>query len=138
MLHLSIQLQALPNKSLNDFCGMYPHLKDHGHRHISVDYKVPNESLQVLVDRFRQDETEDSSSMRGDQAYILEVLHQLPRRGKTNFRQEAIVQFRTSGRCAKQPVGFSALYYSREFLVLFAESSTGNVEMPEPLPYLPS
>src|SRR5271165_1735309 len=71
--------------------GTCAHFKDHGRSQIPVDYEVPNISLQVPVDRFRQDEAQDCSSMRSDQAYILQLVHQFLRRRKTNFRQDTII-----------------------------------------------
>jgi hypothetical protein len=55
------------------------HFKDQGRGQKPVDYEIPKISLQVFVDRFRQDEAEDRSGMRGDQSDILQFLHQLLR-----------------------------------------------------------
>jgi hypothetical protein len=105
------------------------YFKDHGRNQIPVDYEIPDVSLHVFVNWLRQGKAHDCSSMRGNQACILQLVHEFSGHRKADFRQDAIVQLCASGRCMKQVFRYSAFYQAEEFLVLVVEGSTGKVEM---------
>jgi hypothetical protein len=67
------------------------YFKDHGRNQIPVDYELPYVSLHVFVDWLRQGKAQDCSSMRSDQACILQFMHEFSSHRKADFRQDAIV-----------------------------------------------